>query len=141
MKTAELIKKHEGLRLTPYHCAAGKTTIGYGHNLDAHGETAPEIITLGQAEEYFQADLQAAIMGCKSVVAEFDRIDEIRQAVLVDMCFNMGAGALSQFRDMLTAIRFRNWSMAAIAMIDSRWATQVPGRALDLVKMMLTGEW
>ena len=34
----ERIKKqlvrHEGLRLKPYRCTAGKLTIGYGRNLD-----------------------------------------------------------------------------------------------------------
>jgi len=38
MNVRDLIKKHEGLRLTPYRCSAGYRTIGWGHNLDAAGE-------------------------------------------------------------------------------------------------------
>lgn len=34
LKSFELIKLHEGLRLKPYKCPAGKLTIGYGLNLD-----------------------------------------------------------------------------------------------------------
>jgi len=30
---AQLVR-HEGLRLKPYRCTAGKLTIGYGRNLD-----------------------------------------------------------------------------------------------------------
>jgi len=30
----EQLVRHEGLRLKPYRCTAGKLTIGYGRNLD-----------------------------------------------------------------------------------------------------------
>ena len=30
----EQLVRHEGLRLKPYHCTAGRLTIGYGRNLD-----------------------------------------------------------------------------------------------------------
>ncbi|MCP4280350.1 MAG: lysozyme, partial [Alteromonas sp.] len=36
-QVAQLIAQHEGLRLKPYKCTAGKITIGYGRNLDDNG--------------------------------------------------------------------------------------------------------
>ena len=31
------VKTNEGFRSMPYKCPAGKWTIGYGFNMDAHG--------------------------------------------------------------------------------------------------------
>ncbi|WP_413910534.1 glycoside hydrolase family protein [Desulfobacula sp.] len=36
-KIADQLIKHEGLRLKPYHCPAGKLTIGVGRNLEDKG--------------------------------------------------------------------------------------------------------
>lgn len=33
---AQLIRKHEGLRLAPYFCQAGRLTVGYGHVILPH---------------------------------------------------------------------------------------------------------
>ena len=48
-----LIARHEGLRLTPYHCTGGKLTIGYGRNLDDVG------ISRSEAEILREHDIQA----------------------------------------------------------------------------------
>ena len=37
---------HEGLRLRPYKCTAGKMTIGVGRNLDDNGITQAEAFAL-----------------------------------------------------------------------------------------------
>jgi len=37
-----LLQSDEGLRLKPYHCTAGKLTIGYGRNLEDRGITEAE---------------------------------------------------------------------------------------------------
>jgi lysozyme len=35
------LQHHEGFRATPYLCPAGKVTVGYGTNLEAHPEYIP----------------------------------------------------------------------------------------------------
>ena len=51
----EHLKDCEGYRKQPYTCPAGKVTIGYGHNLEAHpeaiGEFDADIIPLVKAGE------------------------------------------------------------------------------------------
>ena len=32
-----MLQRHEGLRLKPYKCTAGKVSIGYGRNLEDVG--------------------------------------------------------------------------------------------------------
>jgi len=36
-KLVDQIIEHEGLKLKPYHCPAGKLTIGVGRNLEDKG--------------------------------------------------------------------------------------------------------
>ena len=137
----EMIKLHEGLRLKPYQCTAGRWTIGYGHNLEAHGETKPESITLEQAELYLDADIKSAKNSCMVNMPYFGLLDDIRRAVLIDMCFNLGINGLLGFKKTLGYVANGSYTTAAVEMLDSKWATQVGYRALRLSQMMAYGKW
>ena len=57
------------------------------------------------------------------------------QHVLVNMCFQLGKRGLSNFKNMKAAIEDKNFTLAAVEMMDSRWAEhQTPERALRLSK-------
>jgi len=51
-KIADQITTHEGLRLKPYHCPAGKLTIGIGRNLEDKGITEKEALMLLENERF-----------------------------------------------------------------------------------------
>ena len=68
--------RHEGLRLKPYRCTAGKLTIGVGRNLDDCG--------ISQKEAYVL--LEGDILQCeRQILAEIPKIylqiDEVRKTV------------------------------------------------------------
>ena len=130
---AELLKKHEGLRLKPYRCTAGKLTIGYGRNLDDNG------ISQNEAEQMLYNDIQVCYAECIKFPF-WNSLNEARQAVLIDMCFNLGIYRLKQFKKMLSALEVGSYSSAAAEMLNSKWAEQVKGRAADLSKIMIKGE-
>ena len=69
-----------------------------------------------------------------------DRLDAVRQLILVDMAFNMGVPRLGKFKKMWAAIHENNFEEAAKEMLDSRWANQVKSRATKLAHAMHTGE-
>jgi len=52
------------------------------------------------------------------------------------MMFNMGRPRLSNFKKMKEAVDKRDWFEAAYEMTASKWATQVPNRAMRLVQRM-----
>ncbi len=135
MNEAELIKHHEGLRLRPYRCTAGRLTIGYGHNLEDNG------ISREQAEMLLADDIYECRQSLQHNLLFWPELDKVRQAVLVDMCFNLGWPRLSRFKKMLNALALKDFGSAAAEMMDSRWAKQVPRRAARLVRMMSTGQW
>ena len=69
------------------------------------------------------------------------RLNAPRQAVLLDMAFNMGAEGLMSFRRTLRAVREQRWKDARDGMLASKWAGQVGRRASELAEQMMTGEW
>jgi len=128
-----LIKKHEGLRLKPYRCTAGKLTIGYGRNLDDRG------ISLAEAEHLFENDIREATEQAKTLVSNFTQLSENRQAVLIDMVFNMGIEGMRKWKNTLAAIERGDFKIVAYNMRQSLWYRQVPRRAEELIKMMEDG--
>lgn len=129
---AELIKRHEGLRLKPYKCTAGKLTIGYGRNLEDNG------ISQYEAEQMLFNDIQHCYTNLVKLSC-WNKLDEARKAVLLDMCYNIGIARLKTFKKMLAALEVGAYNRAAKEMIDSRWASQVKTRATELAEIMKTG--
>lgn len=127
-------RRYEGLNLMPYKCPGGHLTIGYGHNLE-NG------ISKEVAEFMLQQDLLAAEFAVSKKFPWWDSLNEVRQFVLVDMCFNMGLRKLCTFKKMLSATGRGDYHTAAKEMLDSRWAVQTGRRAKELAEMMKTGEY
>ncbi|EKO3524387.1 glycoside hydrolase family protein [Vibrio fluvialis] len=128
----QLIKKHEGLRLKPYRCSNQKLTIGYGRNLQDNG------ISQQEAEALLQHDLDTAVKEAETL-SYFASLNEARQAVIVDMIFNLGLPRFGMFKKMIAAIEQQLWHVAANEMLNSRWARQVGKRAKTLSEMMRSG--
>jgi len=72
---------------------------------------------------------------------QFDWLSPVRQAVLIDMCFNLGIRGLLGFKNTLASVAVGKYEQASRQMLESKWATQVKTRAVRLAKMMATDEW
>ena len=81
----DLLVLHEALRLKPYQDSVGKLTIGVGRNLDDVG------ISRETAFSMLREDISAAFVGARWY-PWFAGLNVVRQAVVVDMIFNMGRG-------------------------------------------------
>lgn len=94
MKTSlagkQFIKNNEGLRLKAYLCSAGVPTIGWGHT----GRLTPplvkptDIITLHQAEEYFENDIAATEADLARLTSA--KLTQNQYDALIDFVFNLG---------------------------------------------------
>ena len=133
MNLRELLKKHEGLRLKPYVCTAGKLSIGYGRNLDDMG------ITKEEAEYLLENDIERTIRACRDAFGWFDTLTEARQSVVSSMIFNMGLAGFKKFARTIAHIEAAHYDEAAREMLDSLWAKQVGSRAVELAQMMKEG--
>lgn len=131
----EQLKVDEGLRLQPYRCTAGALTIGYGRNLDSVG------ITKEEADIMLEADVKIAERGAQALVGNvWDDLSPARQAVLINMTFNLGRTRLAAFKNFLAALRVADYDTASLEMLDSRWARQVGARADRLAETMRLGQ-
>lgn len=130
----EQIKQHEGLRLKPYQCSEGYWTIGYGRNLETNGISSEE------AEELLLNDLSDVEETLHSI-GLLDGHNDARQAVLINMCFQLGFRGLMKFKNTLNYIKAHRYEDAAREMLVSRWSMQTPNRAKELSEQMRTGEF
>jgi lysozyme len=117
----------------------GKVTIGVGRNLTDRG--------LSQAEcRYLLAnDIDISINELKRNFNWFSKLDDTRQAVLVDLHFNLGINRLKTFKKTLRLIEDCMlgddlWDKVAEELLDSKWATQVGQRAQTLARMLELGD-
>ena len=120
---------HEGIRLKPYLCSAGRTTIGVGRNLQDNGISYSEAVFL----------LENDIHQCKQELLHFEWYSTMPlgvQQALINMCFNLGLTRLLKFERMIKALEDRNFTLAAKECLDSKWAEQVGDRAKDVALMI-----
>ena len=98
-------------------------------------------ITPEMADFILKRDLETAERAVKDAFPWWWKLDDARQFVLVDMAFNMGIAGLKGFKKMLAAMEQGEYQTAAKEMLASKWAVQVGRRAVELAKIMQTGEW
>lgn len=135
MDIIEQLRRDEGVRNKPYTDTVGKLTIGVGRNLTDNGLSDTEINVL------LHNDVGDITNELQTRLPWFNSLDPVRQAVLINMGFNMGFKGLDGFPKMLAATVQGNWEEAATEMLDSQWSKQVGDRATRLAKQMTTGEW
>ena len=124
----------EGVRRYPYVDTNGQLTIGVGHNLTAKG------VSQHIVEEMLDEDIADAVKDLDRQLPWWRQLNEARQIVMADMCFNIGIGGLLQFKKFLAAMEAGRFEDAAKEMQDSRWSHQVGNRARRLFLMVQTGK-
>lgn len=129
----ERLVLHEGLRLKPYRCTAGKLTIGVGRNLDDVG------ISEEEARILLENDVQRSHIACLHAFPWYAGLDGVRQGIILEMCFNLGLTRLKGFKKMLKAMELKNYALASQEMMTSLWAKQVGKRAERLSNLMKNG--
>lgn len=131
----EQLKRHEGVRLHAYRDIAGYLTIGAGRNIDSDGG-------LGLSDDEIDYLLKNDISRCFRELEPFgwfSSLDLVRQDALVNMCFNLGLTKLLHFRRLIESIKNQDFETAAAEALNSRWATQVGARAVEVSEMIRTG--
>lgn len=129
-KLLQRVILHEGLVLKPYRCPSGKLTIGVGRNLEDNGISKEEALFL------LKNDLDRCHQECLRAFLWYGELDDSRQGVIQEMCFNLGLARLKTFKKMLLACEIGNYALAAHEMLSSLWARQVGKRAETLADIM-----
>jgi lysozyme len=137
-KTTNQLKRHEGFVSHAYKDSLGYLTIGYGRLIDkakGGGITEPE------AEYLLANDINKVYDALTRYLPYFQTLTQPRQAVLLNMAFQMGTHGLMQFKNTLRLIENGDYSDAADNMLQSLWAQQTPNRAHEMAEQMRSGQW
>ena len=163
----DLLRKFEGYFAEPYICPAGKCTIGYGTNLEAHRKFIPYpdirdgnltgkalknmLINRGMRWDKSKADEamieeltethEALLKKCSAYKTLLDKGEQCRADALLDMAYNMGVASLLTFKNTLPKIEAGNYAAGVEGMRNSRWYKQVGRRSKAVCHMMETGEY
>lgn len=132
-----MLKRHEGVEPHVYRCSAGYETIGVGRNISASGIGLSE----DEIDYLLDNDITRIIRELSSEYPWFNQLDDVRKDVMIDISFNLGATRLRGFKRALAAMEAADYKTAATEFLDSRWARQVGGRALELTDMLIAGEY
>lgn len=137
-KGKRLTRGHEDTIPHAYQDSLGYWTIGVGHLIDKRkgGKLPPEIV-----EALYDYDYNEKFYALSRRLPWFTRLSEVRQAVLVDMAFNLGVQGLMGFTKTLTHLEAGEYQLAAKEMLKSEWRSQVGNRARRLAAMMSTNRW
>lgn len=132
-KLLQKVRQNEGFRAKPYRDTVGKLTIGYGFNLDDN--EIPRII----AEDLLQICLNKSVMELFEKWPDYTTLTENRKDTLIDMAFNLGINGLAKFKKMHKAIESGDFNLAALEILDSKYAKQVGNRAIVNAEQMRQG--
>lgn len=134
-KLAAQLEVDEGRKTKPYKDTVGKLTIGVGRNLDDRGLSDDEITYI------LMNDIRIVEAELDKHLPWWREMNDVRQNVLANMCFNMGINKLKGFVNTLRMMQAKRYDAAAGGMMNSLWARQVGDRAVRLSTMMRTGEF
>lgn len=133
------LELEEGRRATVYLDTKGIPTLGIGHN--GRVPLSDRVIDL-----IYEEDVVAAEHALDSAIPWWREHDDIRQEVMLDLCFNMGIATLLKFPNMLRQWKVKNYEAASDHLAQAAWAKQVDdgvggryGRADRLFLMLRTG--
>jgi len=147
-------KFEEGDEAKAYKCTAGKWTVGAGINIEQqplpkavrtlweHTEHVPDnwvIMLLGGGEmpqkvrdlwlDIILSELEAELE-CEHISCAFTPGFEDLDLVLLDMAYQMGIEGLCGFKRMIAAINCCSYNVAALELLDSKYAREdSPNRA------------
>jgi len=144
MNMDELMKElimDEGYKYEIYLDHLGYPTMGVGHLItekdEEHGKEVGTVVHDERIRECLEQDINTVCQELDTYEPWWRGLDDNRQRILANMCFNLGYPRLKGFKKFLSALQLKKFEKAAIEMMDSKWATQVGDRAKRLRDRML----
>lgn len=154
-----LIKQAEGFSATEYICPAGYPSIGYGRNLKFHplsddekrlmfmnGLGEPSVSTL-LASKWLEVEVDEIYRDVKKE-PYFAGLGDQRQAVVIDMIYNLGLAKFRTFKKFIQALTNKDFEKAAYEIEHgsapngkSHYWNQVGDRAVRNRDIILTGSY
>ena len=135
-KLIEELIKDEGYKYEIYLDHLGYPTFGVGHLVletdEEYGQPVGTPVSEERIRECLSKDIDIVCDELDMKDPWWRNLDDNRQRVMANMCFNLGHPRLSNFKKFIGAMQISDWETAAVEMMDSKWAGQVGNRAVRL---------
>jgi len=143
MNVERIVRYEEGFSARPYLDTLGYVTIGLGTKLHKKKGMDPEDfpirVNLEQAETWLYRELASKDTALRKsqVKHTYESLDDERRAIILSMTYQMGTSGVLKFKKMWAALEVGDFELAATEALDSRWASQTPGRAGRHAKILM----
>jgi len=128
----------EGEVLHAYQDHLGFWTIGVGRLIDKRKGGG---ITQEESTYLLTNDINSRIKAVSQALPWFEKLNDARKGVLINMSFQLGVAGMLSFKTMLAYIEDGEYSKAADSMYQSLWAKQTPERCKRMAEQMRSGTW
>jgi lysozyme len=137
-KLTKQLVGEEDIKLSAYQDIEGFWTIAIGHLIDARKGGK---ITLDTAYYILNKDIDEKCADLDKYIPWWRNENEVRQRVMVDLCFNLGVGGLLGFHNTLAHWQRGEYDEATLSLLDSKVAKEENvNRYQKLAQMLKTGE-
>lgn len=130
----KLLELEEGLALKAVKDTIGYV-IGYGRNVMTRGVSRAESAYL------LANDIQSSRDECAANLPWYLGLGDAQRGAIEAMDFEMGLGGLLSFKHMLMYLKQGWYTSAAVELLNSTFAHQVPQRANRLSLQIRTNVW
>ena len=144
-KLIAILKRHEGVKHFAYRDSLGILTIGCGRNISGEEPHTGLGVSDDEIDYMLQNDIERTIKELSREYPWFNDMEEgARRDAIINMHFNLGRARFAGFKKAIGHMEMGEHGKAATEFLDSRWAKQVKGRAIEVTDTIRTGtypEW
>jgi lysozyme len=141
-KLIETLKRHEGVKTHAYRDSLGVLTIGCGRNISDNERHHGLGLSDDEIDYMLSNDILRTI---KELAEEYpwfnDMAEGARRDAIINMHFNLGRVRFASFKIALSYMDKADHKRAAGEFLNSKWAKQVKGRALEVTDMIATNTY
>ena len=137
LKIANRIKVNEGYRNHIYKDQLGNPTIGYGHLITSKDYfLTKKKYSKKKLLNLFKKDLMKAASLFKKNY-NYKSLSTNTQEVLIEIVYQLGIKKLLKFKKLNLYIKQKQFYLASLEMMRSRWYKQTPKRVNKLIIILL----
>jgi len=141
-KLIDTLKRHEGVKHFAYRDSLGILTIGCGRNISNSPINKGIGVSDDEIDYMLQNDIERTIKELSREYPWFNEMEEgARKDGIINMHFNLGRARFAGFKKAIGHMEMGDHDQAALEFLDSRWAKQVKGRAIEVTDMIKTGTY
>ena len=141
-KLIATLKRHEGVKTHAYKDSLGVLTIGCGRNISDSERHHGLGISDDEIDFMLQNDIERTIKELSREYPWFNDMEEgARRDAIINLHFNLGRARFAGFKKAIGHMEMGDHDQAALEFLDSRWAKQVKGRAIEVTDMIKTGTY